>query len=501
MKRNLKRVLSFFVCAMMVFTTIASVNAEENVNINGTYEIYVEGYDWGCATNKITLTLSSPLDNVTTDTFNVVEHSETFDYVNKTGIIPKEETRVVESVEINGNQVILNLGISPSVSSPIVWSLTTQYNTYAENYYFDITLNDKEATSEGLPVGEFVINQNYTNKTTAADNFEVDSYKANDGVNYDYAAYSPTTDSDTLVVWLHGLGEGGADADSISDRTTDPYVTLLANKATALAGDEFQNTIGGAHILVPQCPTYWMDNDGKQGNFNGAAIAADGTSYYQKSLHEFINYYKEQVGATKVVIAGCSNGGYMTLLMGMAYPDEYDAIVPICEAMPDKLITDEQLAGIKDLPMYFIWSNDDTTVVPEDHEIPTINRLKEMGASNLHVSTTDHVYDMSGLYTNDDGTPYQYDQGHWSWIYFYNNDTSCDECGETVFNFISEVVSVKDTVDESKPQVTEPENTTATTDQSKTAVKTGDNAPIYGYTAMTLLMAMGFVYLNKKKSA
>lgn len=91
--------------------------------------------------------------------------------------------------------------------------------------------------------------------------------------------------------------------------------------------------------------------------------------------------------------------------------------------------------------------------------------------------------------------------GHWSWIYFYNNDTSCNECGETVFNFISEVVSVKDTVDESKPQVTEPENTTTTTDQSKTAVKTGDNAPIYGYTAMTLLMAMGFVYLNKKKNA
>lgn len=82
-----------------------------------------------------------------------------------------------------------------------------------------------------------------------------------------------------------------------------------------------------------------MDNDGKQSNFNNGSISADGTSYYQESLHELIAAYKEKVGATKVVIAGCSNGGYMTLLMAMAYPDEYDAIVPICEAVPDKFIS------------------------------------------------------------------------------------------------------------------------------------------------------------------
>ena len=312
--------------------------------------------------------------------------------------------------------------------------------------------------------------------------------------SYDYATYTPATDSDTLVVWLHGLGEGGAYATTISDRETDPYITLLANKATALAGEEFQNTIGNAHILVPQCPTYWMDNDGKQSNFNNGSISADGTSYYQESLHELIAAYKEKVGATKVVIAGCSNGGYMTLLMAMAYPDEYDAIVLICEAVPDKFISDEQLEGIKDLPMYFIYSKDDTTVDPELHEIPTINRLKEMQASNLHVSTTDHVIDMSGLYTDENGNPYQY-QGHWSWIYFYNNDASCDECGKTAFTFIKEAINVSDST-----QVTDPETTPPVTDQEKTAVKTGDDAPIYDYLTMALLFAAGFVYLNKKNA-
>ena len=493
MKKGIKRILSFFVCAMMMFSTISSINAKDNVNITGTYDIYVEGYDWGCATRTITLTLSQPLDNVTTETFNVVEHSEGFNFETNT-IEPKEETRVVENVITEGNTVVLTLAVSPTVSSPVVWSLTTQYNTYVKDYYFDITLKDESVTSNGLPVQDITIDRNYTNKTTAADNFAVDTYQASDGVSYDYATYTPATDSDTLVVWLHGLGEGGAYATTISDRETDPYTTLLANKATALAGEEFQNTIGNAHILVPQCPTYWMDNDGKQSNFNNGSISADGTSYYQESLHELIAAYKEKVGATKVVIAGCSNGGYMTLLMAMAYPDEYDAIVPICEAVPDKFISDEQLEGIKDLPMYFIYSKDDTTVDPELHEIPTINRLKEMQASNLHVSTTDHVIDMSGLYTDENGNPYQY-QGHWSWIYFYNNDASCDECGKTAFTFIKEAINVSDST-----QVTDPETTPPVTDQEKTAVKTGDDAPIYDYLTMALLFAAGFVYLNKKNA-
>ena len=135
---------------------------------------------------------------------------------------------------------------------------------YVKDYYFDITLKDESVTSNGLPVQDITIDRNYTNKTTAANNFAVDTYQASDGVSYDYATYTPATNSDTLVVWLHGLGEGGAYATTISDRETDPYITLLANKATALAGEEFQNTIGNAHILVPQCPTYWMDNDGKK---------------------------------------------------------------------------------------------------------------------------------------------------------------------------------------------------------------------------------------------
>ena len=129
----------------------------------------------------------------------------------------------------------------------------------------------------------------------------------------------------------------------------------------------------------------------------------------------------------------------MSLLMAMTYPGEYDGIVPICEALKDEYITDEQLKNIKDLPMYFVYSEDDDTVVPDLFEIPTLKRLNDIGASNLHVSTTEHVIDTSGLYQDADGNPYQY-AGHFSWVYFHNDETACNEHGETAWDFIAEIV-------------------------------------------------------------
>lgn len=162
-------------------------------------------------------------------------------------------------------------------------------------------------------------------------------------------------------------------------------------------------------------------------------------SFYTPSLKELIDAYKEATGSEKVILTGCSNGGFMSLLMAMTYPGEYDGIVPICEALKDEYITDAQLEAVKDLPMYFVYSEDDDTVVPGLYEIPTLNRLGAMGASNVHVSTTEHVTDTSGQYNDADGNPYQY-AGHFSWVYFHNDETMCGEHGETAWDFIAAVV-------------------------------------------------------------
>ncbi|MFQ7170761.1 MAG: hypothetical protein ACLRQF_00795 [Thomasclavelia ramosa] len=86
-----------------------------------------------------------------------------------------------------------------------------------------------------------------------------------------------------MVVWLHGLGEGGT-------INTDHYITVLANKVSSLRV-KFQNTIGRANILVPQCPTFWMDKTGD--SLATKFTEADGTSYYCDSLHELINFIEK----------------------------------------------------------------------------------------------------------------------------------------------------------------------------------------------------------------
>lgn len=451
MNNTFKMILA---CALML--PIAGCGAEKKSSvagsdvITGAYDMTITGYDWGCGTDSIIMNLDHPLDAVSTDSFTVTEHKQATNFMAEG--FPVEEVDVPRQitnaylVDESGKKttepstrVKLELYVSPNDGSPLLFSFPSMMNTWSHPYTLIVTKADNaKLTSKGTEVKDFTISIDPASKTTSADKFKLDTFKAKDGVTYQYASYKPEGGSKTLVVWLHGLGEGGTD-------NTDPYVTLLANKAAVLGDESFQSTVGGANVLVPQCPTYWMDNDGKMTNFTGG-IQADGTSHYLESLHELIAKYKEETGSTKVVIAGCSNGGYMTMLMALNYPTEYDAYVPICEALPNALITDEQVKTLADLKMYYVYSQDDTTVVPELHEVPLLQRLEAAGAKQTHASVTEHVVDTTGTYYADEngqptlentGKPYQY-MGHWSWIYFFNN--TCDVNGLKAWDFIANAV-------------------------------------------------------------
>ena len=102
-------------------------------------------------------------------------------------------------------------------------------------------------------------------------------------------------------------------------------------------------------------------------------------------------------------------------------------------------LTEEQLKEIKDLPLYFIYSKDDNIVDPTKHEQPTIDRLKKLGASNLHVATTENVTDTSGRFKQEDGSPYAY-MGHFSWVHFFNNESVCDEHQEGAWQWMADLV-------------------------------------------------------------
>lgn len=434
----MKKLLNFMIALSLCATVTACSSNQndtnttgDNTTINGTYSVHIGGFDWGCGTSKAIVALDSELDSVSSTDFKVTETKQT-------ATVPVSESETVDrqvtdaylcdekgnKVEDASKYVALELHVSPSDGSPLIFTDATGYNTWCDPYYLTITTSDSaNLTSNGNEVTSLTIDTEITSRTTDADIFKIDSYKTESGVEYDYAYYEPEESSNTLFVWLHGLGEGGADATS----PTDPKVTLLANKVTALAGKDFQTTLGGANILVPQSPTYWMDPDG-----TGTVPwqDADGTSYYIESLVQLIDNYKEKVGADKVVICGASNGGYMTMLLAINCTDKYDAYVPVCEALYDSQISDEDINKIKDLPIYFIYSEDDGDVDPSTHEIPTIQRLKDAGATNLHVSTSDSVVDPAG-------NTYP---GHWSWIYFDNNETECSDCSKSAFDWIAETI-------------------------------------------------------------
>ncbi len=216
-----------------------------------------------------------------------------------------------------------------------------------------------------------------------------------------------------LVIWLHGMGEGG----------TDPDIALLGNDVTALGEEEIQSHFikgkqKGAYVLAAQTPTYWM-NSGTGSINNGV-----GHSIYTKSLKSLIDKYiadNGDIDTNRIYVGGCSNGGYMTMEMAVTYGNFFRAFYPCCEAYSDSFVTDEDIQKLKDLPMWFIHAANDTTVNPENFVIPTYQRLAAAGAKDLHFS---YFTDVHGTDGNPQGNNYQ---GHYSWIYIFRDEVALDQ--------------------------------------------------------------------------
>nr|WP_319215287.1 alpha/beta hydrolase [uncultured Trichococcus sp.] len=400
--------------------------------VSGTYSAYLQGNDWGENISRITLELDKPLDvkTLSADDFTVSETREIFDWQQADkGVFETTNPRTILSAypsDEEGKQtnkaskfVTLELSTGPNDGRYYLLSPDSPSSQYPKVYKLNVALSEKsDVTSNGGKVTDLIVDAEMTKLTHSAPEFTTDTFTSSDGVKYQYAQYSPETSSDTLVVWLHGLLEGGS-------QNTDPYITVLGNEAANLAREEFQKTIGGVHILAPQSPSFWMDKTGKDQLINGR-IDSDGTSFYTKSLQELIQQYKEKVGAKKVVIAGCSNGGFMGMILAREYGKEYDAYMLLCEAMENRFVTGEDIQKLKDLPLYFVYSTKDPLVIPEDNEIPTIQRLKDAGANNLQVAVFDDVLDTSGTLKGDDGKPYDFG-GHSVWVPFFNNEVKISE--------------------------------------------------------------------------
>lgn len=429
--------------AVVSGATSASACFEPELALTCTQTAVVEGYDWGPGVKATILTFDRLLDPRSVrveDIDSVVERKESMDWGNFGGphivaSAPRTVTAAYtcskngKKLEVPSKYVCLEMSCDPNTGSPFCYDFLVGMNTWCKPY--ELAINMKENSALATILGQ---------KVTAAVDPVVDHedalipqmkqfvtdgvFRGTDGKELTYGYYAPKGRKLPLVIWLHGAGEGGK----------DPSIAFLGNKASALLSDEFQQAMGGAaYVLLPQTPTFWLQYNeaGDWGNNPGVP------SVYTQTLKELIDAFvaeHPQIDTNRILIGGCSNGGYMTVNMAIQYPGYFAAAYPICEAYKDSGITEEQLAALKDLPMWFVYAENDTTVDPTIYEAPTLARLKAVDAK-VHTSIFADVHDTTGLYKGTEGEPYQY-MGHWSWLYFFNRECKDDITGEDLWTWL-----------------------------------------------------------------
>ncbi|MCR5295739.1 MAG: prolyl oligopeptidase family serine peptidase [Lachnospiraceae bacterium] len=424
-------------------------------------KILVRGYEWGPGVPKLIVELPAEAEEVTWDSPVVAmagtERVVSGFYLADENGEPLEEEGPSKYAAIDFETNYANSG------SPFTYDfMVTFMNNWSENYpvqaYFEATV-DGAATTFGLDAdligsricpdtdvfnerGEFT--GDYTNPMT----------EETESITLQYAAYMPETLAgdgvkNPLIIWLHGQGEGG----------TDPDIALLGNEVVALAKENIQSRFGseggenGIYVLACQTRTYWMDG-GDGTNSNGDLVSRY-TEALMDMIEKFVNEH-EDIDANRIYLGGCSNGGYMTMNMLVQYPDYWAAAYPCCEAysyymyernedgsykteviptdswpitqyfpLEERWMSEEKVEAIKDIPIWFLQSADDTTVAPASFGMPTYRALLKAGADNCWFSMFETV---NGT---DDNEGAQY-MGHWSWVYLFNDQVTAVQDPEAV---------------------------------------------------------------------
>lgn len=425
-----------------LFAGGSSDRAAASAALSGTQKAYIVGDDWGPAVTKTVIALDAAVSasSISKDDFSVVERKEV---AGGTGESAREILDAYPCDEL-GNRtrgdsrtIAIEMYADPNTGSPFVYDEASGFNSWCGEYSLEVTLSEGSslALSDGTAVSSLSVEPAIDLEGGGAIIPQVDGifsidqkYTASSGQLYNYADYAPPEDGkrNALVIWLHGAGEG------TNSGRNGSLIDLLANEVTALASEEFQGLFGGAYVLVPQAPTMWMDGG------DGEYQYGDKGSRYEESLFEFIGRYVAQnpdIDPDRILVGGCSNGGYMTMELIIRHPDYFAAAFPICEAFHDANITDEQIESIAGMPIWFTYARTDTSVDYTLCAEPTIARLRAAGAADVHVSVFDDVHDTTGRFFKEDGAPYEYN-GHWSWVYFDNNEC-LDESGMSAWEWLS----------------------------------------------------------------
>ncbi|WP_307976371.1 prolyl oligopeptidase family serine peptidase [uncultured Streptococcus sp.] len=409
----------------------------------------IKGYEFGPAVKHLIVSLDTPVDKVSKEQLKVttagVEQKVQSVYLSDAkGNKSKDSSSQFVTIEL---PVSFDVKANAGVATPFRYDLTDFHNHWVDDYTVSIAglgvvSGDAQATlaTEENGIANRVSTQTdaFSNRGSHSGVYLNPMTQQEEEITLQYAAYEPQKLADgeknPLIIWLHGQGEGGDDTD----------ITLLGNEVVALAQKSVQKHFlagnqSGAYVLAVQTPTYWMDEG--DGTNSGA-----GDSRYTQALMDTIKDYVDQhtdVDTSRIYLTGGSNGGYMTINMGVHYPDYFAALVPQAAAysyyqyernddgtyktQPDEkslsgvsairkddvYFGTDQINALKNQPMWFIHAKNDTVVNPKNYALPVYKALVDNGAKNKWFSYFESVKGSDMKNTNY--------LGHWSWTYFFND--------------------------------------------------------------------------------
>lgn len=385
---------------------------------SGAYTLVVEGFDWGAAASKVILSQADSLSQVNGDHFEVYVKRST-ECAKLSPAEARGQLSVLYAYVSNargervakGTHITLALHVAPfePLGSPVRYFFNNPNCSGNQWIDFELTVLHNNTHQ--------VWNEETDRIIPLIDDFDLSGTFTHGETTLTYASFIPaeTTDKRPLLIWLHGGGEGG----------TDPTIPLIANRAANYAAPEMQAYFGGAYVLVPQAPTFWMDNG--EGNYTRGEV----NDRYNESLMALIKEYVNEhpaIDPDRIYIGGCSNGGYMTLKLLLLHPDYFAAGFPSALAYHAEHLTDKDIRRIKKIPIWFIHSKDDPVTLPNLTAVPTYQKLIDGGAKDVHFSYYDHVVDITNQFGGDQ---YHYN-GHFSWVYSHTNHCQLDFDGTPV---------------------------------------------------------------------
>jgi predicted peptidase len=159
-----------------------------------------------------------------------------------------------------------------------------------------------------------------------------------------------------LMLFLHGAGERGTDLQRVA---------IHGPPSLVKQGREFPFI-----LIAPQCP--------------------EGERWQDEALLQLLDQvvHDYAVDTNRVYLTGLSMGGYGTWKLGVAHPERFAAIVPICgggETIDVLLAARERAEALKSLPVWAFHGAKDP-VVPLAESERMVNALKKLGSQEVKLT-------------------------------------------------------------------------------------------------------------------